>query len=187
LADYLPLGPLPSDAPTLDRQDFDRFLFQGTTPAFVSRGGRIVWRIELCMPVELALPCPVFQGAADAGPDGWGRFLGRVEDVKRRLMALPLDCQLANALCYVLPFVADADPAFVKLVLDVDSWRGVVLAERGLSEDERAERLHRVGSRWFEHVLNNALLHALGGLANNHFEHIRHFLDHPPLPLGSTH
>src|SRR5215475_2500126 len=29
LAEYLPLGPLPSDAPTLDRKDFDRFLFQG--------------------------------------------------------------------------------------------------------------------------------------------------------------
>src|SRR5262249_206168 len=52
LAEYLPLGPLPSDAPTLDRNDFDRFLFQGASPAFVSRGGRIAWRIELFMPLD---------------------------------------------------------------------------------------------------------------------------------------
>jgi hypothetical protein len=187
LAEYLPLGPLPSDAPALDRKDFDRFLFQGADPAFLIRGGRIAWRIELLMPLDLALRCPIFQGAADAGQDGWERFLGRVEDVKRWLMGLPLDCRLANALCYLLPFVADADPAFVKLALDVDTWRGVVLADRGLTEAERAERLHLVGSRWFGHVLNNALLHALGGLANNHFLHIRDFLDHPLLRGGYTH
>src|SRR5262245_30365309 len=60
LAEYLPLGPLPSNAPTLDRQDFDRFLFQQARPAFVIRDGRIVWRIELFVPIDMALRCPVF-------------------------------------------------------------------------------------------------------------------------------
>src|SRR5262245_19016605 len=32
-----------------------------------------------------------------------------------------------------------------------------------------------------------ALLHALGGLANNHFLHIRDFLEHPLLRGGYTH
>ena len=187
LAEHLPLGPLPSDAPTLDRKDFDRFLFQGASPAFVIRSGRIAWRIELFVPLDLALRCPVFAGDADAAQNGWERFLGRVEDVKRWLMALPPDCQLANSLCELLPFVADADPAFVKLALDVDTWRGVVLADRCITEAERAERLDLVDSRLFAHVLNNALLHALGGLANNHFLHVRDFLGHALLRGGYTH
>src|SRR5688572_14806988 len=78
LAEPLPLGPLPSDAPALDRKDFDRFLFQGASPAFVIRGGRLVWRIELFVPLDLALRCPVFAGDADATQNGWERFLGRV-------------------------------------------------------------------------------------------------------------
>jgi hypothetical protein len=110
-----------------------------------------------------------------------------LEDVKRWLMGLPPDCELANSLCYLLPFVADADPAFVKLALDVDTWRGVVLADRGITEAEPAERLNLVDSWWFGYVLNNALLHALGGLASNHFLHIRDFLDHPLLRGRYTH
>jgi hypothetical protein len=187
LAEYLPLGPLPSDAPTIDRNDFDRFLFQEASPAFVIRGGRIAWRIELFMLLVMALRCPVFAGDADTAQNGWEWLLGRVEDVKRWLMALPPDCQLANSLCCLLPFVADADPAFVKLALEVDTWRGVVLADQGITEAERAERLNLVDSLWFARVLNNALLHALGGLANNHFPHIRDFLDHPLLRGGYTH
>ena len=55
----------------------------GASPAFVIRGGRIAWRIELFVPLDLALRCPVFAGDADAAQNGWERFLGRVEDVKR--------------------------------------------------------------------------------------------------------
>jgi hypothetical protein len=188
LAEYLPLGPLSSDAPTLDRKDFGRFLFQEATPAFVVRDGRIVWRVEVCSFVDMALRrCAVFEDKADAAQDGWERFLGRVEDVKRWLMGLPLDCQLANSLCYLLPFVADADPAFVKLALDPDTWRGVVRADRGITEEERTKRMKLVDGYWFCHVLNNALLHTLGGLANNHFLDIRDFHDHPMLVGGYTH
>lgn len=187
LADYLPLGPLPANAPTLDRQHFARLLFQEARPAFLTRGGRIIWRIELFMPLDVALRCPVFEEDADAAADGWERFLGRVEDVKRWLLGLPLDCQWANSMCFVLPFLADADPTFVKLALDPDIWRGIVVADQSITEEDRAKRLRFVDGEWFAHVLNNALLHALGGLANNHFPVIRDFLDHPLLRGSYTH
>lgn len=187
LAEYLPLGPLPADAPDIDREDFGRFMFQEARPAFVVLGGRIVWRIELFMPLDLAFQCPIFKGDAAEAEGGWERFASRVEDVKRWLMGLPPDCTLANSLCVLLPFVADADPAFVKLALDTDTWRGLVRADRGITEEERAKRLKQVAGQWFAHILNNALLHALGGLANNHFPVIRDFLDHPQLRGSYTH
>jgi hypothetical protein len=66
-----------------------------------------------------------------------------------------------------LPFVADADPAFAKKALDLSTWKNV--------------------TPWFEHVANNALLHVLGALANNHFMLIRDYLDHPCLYGNYTH
>lgn len=187
LSEYLPLEPLPSNSPALERQDFARFLFQEASPGFVVRDGRIVWRIGLFMPIDMALRCPVFEGDADTTLDGWERFLGRVKDVKGWLMGLPLDCHLANSLCILLPFVADADSAFLKLALDPATWRGVVVADRSITEEEREKRLKVVNGDWFGHVLNNALLHALGGLANNNFPYIRDLLDHPFLRGGYTH
>jgi hypothetical protein len=39
---------------------------------------------------------------------------------------------------------------------------------------------------FFRHVLNNALLHVMAALANNHFEVIFDLLDHPSLIGGYT-
>ena len=103
-------------------------------------------------------------------------------------MSLPVDSpELANALCMVLPFIADADPTFAKLALDPETWHSLVLADRDISEEERTKRLQLVEGLWFGHVLNNALLHVLGALANNHFMVIEDFLDHPFLVGGYTH
>ena len=60
-----------------------------------------------------------------------------------------------------LPFIADVDPAFAKKALDLDTWG----------------KTHPC----LEHVVNNALLHVLASLANNHFMLIRDYLDHPCL------
>jgi len=188
LAEYLPLGPLPADAPCPDRDHFSRFLFQEATPAFVVREGRISWRIELFMPLEYALRCPVFADLADDGSDPWDRFRGRAEEVERWLMGLSVDDSLLwNSLCVVLPFVADIDPAFARLALDPATWRALVLAGHGTDEGQRETRVRFLGGPWFGHVLNNALLHVLGGLANNHFLAIADYLDHPQLRGGYTH
>ena len=85
-------------------------------------------------------------------------------------MTLPVDSiELANSLSAVLPFIADSDPAFAKLALDRERWRSLVLADRIISDKQRAKQLEMIDGLWFAHTLNNALLHVLGGLANNHF------------------
>jgi hypothetical protein len=54
-------------------------------------------------------------------------------------------------------------------------------------EDERTDWLEYVEGLWFAHCLNNALLHVLGALANNHFGKIEEFLGHPFLVGRYTH
>ena len=44
-----------------------------------------------------------------------------------------------------------------------------------------------VDGLWFGHILNNALLHVLGALANNNFMMIDDLLDHPFLVGGYSH
>ncbi len=103
-------------------------------------------------------------------------------------MSLPIDSsELANSLCSVLPLIADADPAFAKLALDPETWRGLVLNDRDITDEQRAKRLKCVDGQWFGHVFNNALLHVLGAIANNDFMTIEDFLDHPYLVGGYTH
>ena len=180
LAELLPLGPLTSS--TISREDFKEFLFQEATPSFCFRDGRIVWRIGLFVDRSLcSLYCRNLPESALDNPD-------RLPEVRQWLMSLPADStELANMLCMALPFIADADPAFAKLVLDKETWRKVVLADRGITEEQRAKRLKTVGGPWFGHVLNNALLHTFGSIANNHFLLIEDFLDHPFLVGGYSH
>jgi len=185
LADLLPLGPLAPNAPKLSREDFKEFLFQEATPSFCFRDGRIVWQIMLFVdPGFCASYCPTFPDL----PGVLEKLPARLADVRQWLMRLPVDSiELANALSMALPFVADADPAFAKLALDPDTWRGLVLNDREISEEHRAKRLKCVDGPWFAHTLNNALLHTFGSLASNHFMLIEDFLDHPYLVGGYTH
>jgi hypothetical protein len=185
LADLLPLGQLAPNAPKLSREEFKEFLRQEATPSFCLREGRVVWQIRLFVdPTFCGLYFPTF---ADL-PKVLENLPARLSEVRRWLMSLPVDSlELANALCMALPFVADADPAFAKLVLDTETWRGVVLNDGYITEEQRAKRLNVVGGPWFSHVLNNSLLHVLGSLANNHFFVIEDFLDHPYLVGGYTH
>lgn len=102
-------------------------------------------------------------------------------------MGLPVDnCGLFNALCMVVPLIADIDPAFAKLALDPETWRSVVMADATLSDHAKQERQKTIDQGFLRHVLNNALLHVLGALANNHFLSIREYLDHPCLFGGYT-
>jgi hypothetical protein len=185
LADLLLLGLLAPNAPKLNREDFREFLRHEATPAFCVREGRIIWRIRLFVdPSSCAPYCPTFTDLASVLEN----LPAHLAEVRQWLMGLPMDSpELANALCMALPFIADADPAFAKLALDPDTWRGLVLNDREISEERRAKRLKCVEGPWFGHVLNNALLHVLGALANNHFTMIEDLLDHPFLIGGYSH
>jgi hypothetical protein len=184
LAELLPLGPLPENAAKISRDEFRDFLLQPAAPGYCVRERRIIWRIRLFMdPTFCSTYCPKFADlpAALANPP-------RLSEIRRWLMSLPVDStELANALCALLPFVADADPGFAKLALDPETWRNLVLANRNVNAEHRMKHLQLVGGQWFGHVLNNALLHVFGALANNHFLLIADYLDHPFLRGGYTH
>jgi hypothetical protein len=103
-------------------------------------------------------------------------------------MSLPThSTELFNALCIVLPFIADADPDFARMALTPETWHNLVLANRDLTEAARARQLEWANGPWFAGVLNNALLHVFGALANNHFLLIEDYLDHPHLDGRYTH
>jgi hypothetical protein len=184
LAELLPLGPLPNDSWEISRADFRAFLVQEPTPAFYIQGARIVWEIGLFVDSTLCSNfCPTFSDlpAAVTNPV-------RLPEIRRWLMGLPVDStELSNALCLVLPLVADADPGFAKLALDPKMWHSVILADRDITEQQRTERLKIVEGPWFAHILNNSLLHVLGSIANNHVRAIEDFFDHPNLVGGYTH
>jgi hypothetical protein len=180
LADLLPLGPLACSK--ISRGDFRDFLFQEATPSYCVWAGRIVWDSRLFVDPSLcSLYCPTLPESSLNNPD-------RFPEVRGWLMNLPVDSlELANGLCMALPLIADADPAFAKMALDPKEWRGIVLADRDITEEQRTQRLKMIDGLWFGHILNNALLHTLGSLANNNFMMIEDFLDHQYLCGGYTH
>jgi hypothetical protein len=185
LAELLPLGPLPANSPKICRDDFKEFLFQSATPSFCLRDGRIVWKISLFVDPSF---CGPYCGTFPDLPTALENLPARLPEVRQWFMSLPADSiELANMLCMALPFIADADPAFAKLALAPETWHQLVVNDRGITEAERAKRLKCVESQWFGHVLNNALLHVLGALANNHVMLIEDFLDHPFLIGGYSH
>lgn len=185
LAEALPLGQLPPDATPLDRADFQRFLFQPATPTYAFREGRIAWRVQLFMQLDLgeALRCwsPLYPGPEASSQE----TISRLSQVKQWILGLAVDdARLWNVLCGVLPAVADTDPAIARLVLHPDTWKARVRAGPVAAV---TKELRFLDGFWFGHVLNNALLHVLGALANNHFEAIRNYLDHPHLRGAYTH
>ncbi|WP_152054390.1 hypothetical protein [Tautonia marina] len=96
-----------------------------------------------------------------------------------RIVEIPVDnSALWNALSLVAPILADADPSLLRRLLDPETYRRRVDADRDVPPETFQER-QRILGKWFGHVLNNALLHAVAGLANNHFGEIAGLLGHP--------
>jgi hypothetical protein len=172
-----------------NRDDFRAFLFQETKPSFLIQNDQIVWRISLFVDLWLCFVyCPLFCRDRAEAPGALDEFLTRLPEVRRWILGLPTcSSELFNALCMVLPFVADADPDFAKRALTPETWHNIVFANRDLTEADRARQLEWVHGSWFAGVLNNAILHVLGALANNHFLLIEGYLDHPHLDGRYTH
>jgi hypothetical protein len=153
--------PLPGDTTTLDPADYKDFMFCEGTPAHSLSGNNIRWKIGVYCDMGITLlkgyrpPC-----LGDGDNVSENDFWAAIPAIEAWLLSLDaMDGRLWNPLCMTLPFIADVDPAFAKKALDLDTWKNV--------------------TPWFEHVVNNALLHVLASLANNHFMLIRDYLDHP--------
>ena len=127
-------------------------------------------------------------GGSEAPPiDPVKQLVAYFPEVRDWLLGLPVDeTGLWNAICLVLPLLVDADLEFVLRALDTESWRGIVLGSPGLTPAERMRRLGVIDGH-FHRVLNNALLHVLGAMANNRFGDIPALMRHPNLIGGYTH
>jgi hypothetical protein len=185
LLDALPISPLGDAELPLERSEYEPFLWQpASASSHVVREGRIVWRIELFIGWDWGSEDVLSRIAEgeERGPDPFGDLERRLPEAKRWLMSLPVDGSLLwNALSYALTPISDLDPAFAKLALDPETWRTIVHGDRTIDEATRSRRLQAIDGAWFTHVLNNALLHVLAALANNHFGVIADFLEHPSL------
>jgi hypothetical protein len=196
LLDALPLARLSAADPEPDWSEYKEFLWQpASASSHLVREGRIVWRIELFIGWDTGLEYMLDpNGAAstreaeEPGPEcSFDELQRRLPEVERWFLALPVDGSvLFNALSYVLAPVSDLDPAFAKLALDLDTWRSIVRTDPTLDEATRSQRLTAIDSGHLPQAINNALLHVLAALANNHVEVIADLLDHPCLSGAYT-
>jgi hypothetical protein len=184
--------PAPGQRPagTLEAEDFAHFLHQRPTPGHALVAGRIRWEIGLFIPYALDAEAAervlgLVHPDEPSGADPWRQLQQELRRVQVWFLHLSAeDSFLWNALCWLLPPLAQLDPGFARTALDREGWQVRVLNNPNLDEEQRSRQLHRIGSAIFGHVLNNALLHVLAALANNHWGEIEHHLDHPNL-VGS--
>ncbi len=184
LIEALPEGSTQGNLVVLDRAAFDPFMFQEAEASYSVQGGRIVWRIVLFMDWDMAADaCLNWMEVQDEG-DAGEVLRSDLPRLLRWLLSLSLDdTVLWNALCLVAPIIADADPEMLRRLLDPETYRRRVLADRSIGPEERERRLKEINGH-FLRILNNALLHALAGLANNHFGEIPALLIHRALLVG---
>ena len=153
--------PLPGDTTTLDPAEYKDFMFCEGTPGYSLSNNNIRWKIGMICDLGTAL---LFGPRLPEKNDNLteAEFWAAIPEIEAWFLSLdPMDGRLWNPLCMTLPFIADVDPAFAKKALDLETWGKT--------------------NPIFEHVVNNALLHVLASLANNHFMLIRDYLDHPCL------
>jgi hypothetical protein len=172
----------------LDPPGFD-FLHEKPVPGYIVRDDRIEWRCEVgvySMRAETAESVLAALGNSEGRPaDPLAQLHSRLSEVRDYLLSLPVgDSGLYNSLCMVLPLLVDDDLGFVLGALSSETWRGLVLGCPGLTLGERLRRMKTIDGYYFGHVLNNALLHVLGSMANNRFGYIPALMDHPYL-IGS--
>ena len=172
------------------RAEFDDFLFEKPEPDFSVGGGRIFWRISLGIycnrePDAWAF---LFRMGLEAEVEGDPvEFLNTHSTVARGwLLDLGVDHpNLGDALCFLLPLLAEGNTEVVKEMLDPETWRSIILTEARTTPEVRAIRLRLIDDQ-LPRYFNNALLHVFGALANNHFEIILDLLSHPDLLGGYT-
>lgn len=89
-----------------------------------------------------------------------------------------------NAMCYLLPLCVELDLDFVRRAFNLEGRLARIRSDLSAGEEERKRRLDEWSRLVVMHGFNNALLHVIASLANNHFDQIEHFLDHPARDTG---
>ncbi len=161
------------------------------TPGYLVGDGRIIWQIGVGIPFDLdevARRCLSQMGIGTAShPLSWQMLLDEWPRVREWFLRLPLDNFLFSALTAIVPFLSEADLAFPRVVLNLDTWRRRAQYDPAISEETRALWLKMVDGCWIPKILHNAMLHLFAVLANNHFEEIRSYLSHSLLVGTYTH
>lgn len=166
----------------LDAADFLAFMEWEPSSTYEIGVFEIRWKLSCFATLDWKEACGENFGLSKAGGPFDPDFPTRsINAVKRWMLAgSTQDVKLYNPLCVLLPAIADQDPNFARMILDARIWRTRILANAALTEDERRKELSRLDG-YFGYVLNNALLHVVAALANNHFMKIRLFLDCPDI------
>ena len=166
---------------------------------FSVRRGRICWHIYPLGSVRpepecrardalhllrrcFALPVPAAAEAADAC-DQLRSLMPEIKELYRRLDPIG-DAHFA-AYDWLLPLLAEVDPAWSAQILDRSGMEHVVRTDRHLSPLERDQRLHALRCPFVSNYLSSAHALVMGNLANNHFCEIANLFGHPEI-FGSA-
>ncbi len=176
------LTPLPR---ALNPSEFNRFTWGEPSIDYTVENSQIHWRISCYGDVDwLSAAHTMFRGRFGWPPTDDSHPGHSVEATKRWLMAGSTDdIAYYNDYISLLAALADGEPEFVKGMLDPDVWRERIESKPVLSDDERECQPKKltapIPGGLFRRVIHNALLHVTGALANNRFDEIRPYIDHP--------
>ena len=204
LAEALKAPPHP-DIPTLNLDEF-RPLFANwfmlefsTRRCFSLRQGRICWHIyplgsirpepehRACDALHLlqgcfGLPLLAAPDAANAC-DQLRSLLPQIKELYRQLD--PVNADHFTAYEWLLPLLAEVDPAWAVQVLDRSRMQHEVRTDRHLSPAERDLRLQQLNCPFVSSYLSSAIAFVMGSLANNRFCEIDNLFGHPEI-FGSA-
>jgi hypothetical protein len=174
----------------IDEAFLEGFLHQLALACFCVREGEIVWKNEVFMMVDLddqsaRHVLELMHGEPVAESGARGRLLRDFDAFKNWFLGpAPEPVFVVNAMCSVLPTCVDLDLEFVREAFDLERRIARIRSDHSASEEERTRRLHDWSCLVVMHGFNNALLHVIAALANNHFDQIERFLDHPARNSG---
>jgi hypothetical protein len=168
------------------------FLHQRADADFRIQWGRIVWKIEVFTALDLEdghaawlLSTMLGEPVPDAGARE--RLLSRFDEFRDWFLGARPDLVFViNTMCLLLPICVELDLDFVRRAFDLEGRLERIRSDTSLDEEERTQKLNEWSGPIPRHGFNNALLHVIASLANNHFDQIEPFLDHPARIGGYT-
>jgi hypothetical protein len=166
-------------------------LQEAGTPRYALGDRRIHWQIEVFLPLysDPHFLVPILERLGPGlAPDQslWEALRAHLPEIEAWFLDQdPAHSTQWNLLCTLVPTIATLDPAFAWHALDRGTWRTRVLNDPNLSYTLRTSRLRTIDGL-LSRVVNNAILHTFAALANNHFEEIEPYLDHPDLQGSYT-